>query len=245
MIVEDSLIVENLKLLQADRAGNLYAGFQNGDIAKFVQGKETGRLSTPINAEMASIEPGTGLKIFIYYEELQQYLLADRNFTQFELFRLPASLVNYASTATLSEDQNVWLTDPIDFSIKKISILNNEVLIKVSNEAFDFENWENILDIKEYGSYLFIGELNRGIHLFDNFGNFIKFISFPNLKTFDVQNENIFVITDSAIHSYNFYKNQDTENDLNGINTRIVSFTAGKDFLYFYSEERIFKVKFP
>ena len=107
--------------------------------------------------------------------------------------------------ATPSYDNNIWLIDQSDFSIKKYVIFQQDIL---SSTPFDLlldpDHYE-ISFMKEYQNKVFVADKNSGILLFDNLGNFIRKYDQPGLDEFNFFKNFIYFIDGNRIMLIDLY----------------------------------------
>ena len=124
-----SLNIEEPTEVSLDRGGNIYYATFHGDIIRLDPQLENELIFSPINPNTTTIlEAWQGLRIFSFHKDLQQYRLINRNLSLHEDYEFPRSFVGFAEVATTSYDNNVWLFDQTDFSLKKYGITNNTLL---------------------------------------------------------------------------------------------------------------------
>ena len=177
-----------------DRQGNLYFASNGGGIDKFDQyGKVLYHFSPQKKAEPSIIEAWQGLRTFVHYRNFQEYLFLDRFLNSSERYSLDFSQSNnFSGLATLSGDNNIWVINDQNLSLQKIDINNKEVLLETKlNLSLGYDNLD-IQFIRDYQNYLFIGDLQHGVLMFDNLGNFVDLIiEEEGIQFFSFQKNNL------------------------------------------------------
>ena len=74
-------------------------------------------------------------------------------------------------------NNQIWLVDMVDFSIKKIDPQWEQVTIRIPlRQILDPEESEFVY-LREYQNLLFLADRNSGVLIFDNLGNFLRQIA--------------------------------------------------------------------
>ncbi len=188
-----------------DRAGNIYVADHTGTLYRYNQkGEKKLDYSPPHPAEITLLEAWQGLRIFIFFRDMQQYAFLNRFLNNLEgnyNFRY----TGFVEMATPSYDNNIWLIDQTDFSMKKYGIFQQDIL---SSTPFDLlldpEHYE-ISFMKEYQNKVFVADKNTGILLFDNLGNFIRKYDQPGLDEFNFFKDYIYFIDKGRILLIDLY----------------------------------------
>lgn len=190
-----------------DRQGYLYFASQDGVIEKYdQQGKLQYHFSPQTRASPSLIEAWQGLRIFVYYQSFQEYLFLNRFLTESERYNLESlNLSDFNGLATLSADNNLWLINSNTLLLSKVDINNGEVL---------FENYLTLTlgtdqfepkFIREYQNLLFISDVNRGIFIFDNLGNFVEKLDLENNGFFSFTKNQLITVTSKGIQLTDIY----------------------------------------
>ncbi len=195
-----------------DKAGNVYLGTYNGDIIRYDKQIDDHIVYSPSNPGTATtLDAFQGLRIFSFHKDLQIYRLTNRSLSLSEDYSFPENLIGFAETATVSYDNNVWIVDQIDFSLKKYDIFSNTITSRTQlNQLIDPDNYL-ILHCKEYQNRLFISTKDRGILIFDNLGNYIKTFHFKNVSHFSFQKNWIYFLEAGRLIKKNLYNEKNIE----------------------------------
>jgi hypothetical protein len=204
-----SINIEEPTEVSLDRGGNIYYATFNGDIIRLDPQLENELIFSPNNPNTTTIlEAWQGLRVFSFHKDLQQYRLINRNLSLHEDYEFPRSIVGFAEVATTSYDNNVWLFDQTDFSLKKYGITTNSLLSSTPLEQLlDPDNYE-ILFCKEYQNRLFLSTRERGILIFDNFGNYIKTFDYKGITFFNFREDSMYFLKNKQLVTFNLYDEQ-------------------------------------
>ncbi|MTI41851.1 hypothetical protein E1140_20280, partial [Fulvivirga lutimaris] len=121
-IVTDSIKVSNIDKVSIDRQGSVYLGDESGNVDKYnAQLELTDRFSPVQKGEIGVLEAWNPLKIFVFYQQLQQYAFLDRFLVTANRYDIK-DISSYAGLATVSLDNNLWLIDLARFGLIKYNI---------------------------------------------------------------------------------------------------------------------------
>lgn len=198
-----------------DQAGNLYFSSKDGDIFRITPSLEKQDFFSPPNPAATNIlEAWQGLRIFTFHKEIQKYRLINRNLSLSEDYVFPPDLIGFAEVATPTFDNNIWVIDQADFSLKKYVIHSQRIESKTALDLIlDMEDYE-ILHCREYQNHLFLSTRNKGILIFDNFGNFIKTFQYKGVGYFNFWNDFLYFIQNNQFVKINLYNDQRILSDL-------------------------------
>ena len=204
-----SVTIDEPSEVSIDRAGNIYFSTFMGDIIRYNATLEDRFIFSPSNPNTTTIlEAWQGLRIFSFHKDLQLYRLINRNLSLNEDYRFPTNLVGFAEIATSSYDNNVWVIDQIDFSLKKFEIFSNSISSMTTlGLILNPDNYE-ILHCKEYQNRLFISTRENGILIFDNFGSYLKTYQNNGISSFNFWEDYLYFLNEDSIVKLNLYKDE-------------------------------------
>ncbi|HNP18028.1 MAG TPA: hypothetical protein PKL31_06310 [Fulvivirga sp.] len=204
-VVTDSIKVGAVENMSVDWLGNIYLADASGNIDKYsVTGERLARFSPSKKGKITVLEAWNPLKIFVFYAGLQQYAFLDRFLVNDNRFGF-GDISNFVGMSTMSLDNNIWLVDYVDFSLKKYNINFNQIEI---NRPFDLvldpENYD-ITYMREYQNLLFVSDNKTGILVFDNLGNYLKTIKGIGIQYFNFNGDQIHYILNHQLVQQNIY----------------------------------------
>ncbi len=204
-----SINVDRPKAVSSDKQGSLYLALQDGGIDKYDKhGELLHHYSPEKPSQVALIEAWNPLRLFVFYADFQEYLFLDRFLTTANRFSLD-EISSFVGWSTVSADNNLWIIDYSDFSLKKYDITLETVIIQQPLDLILNPDNYDITFIKEYQNLLFISDANSGILVFDNLGNYLKKISAEQVNHFGFFENNIYFIQQGdmcLIDIYSFKK---------------------------------------
>lgn len=151
---------------------------------------------------ITSMDTNNPLKLLLFYENYQTIIILD-NFLdeigRYELFDLGYNEINAVGK---SNDNNIWIYDPIDYKLKKINTTGRLLVesITMYNEGLEYIRPSFLA---EKGNKVFLYDRNHGFFVFDNLGQYLDKIPLAGLDSFQIINEETIVyISDDTIQTY-------------------------------------------
>ncbi len=205
----NSLEIDQPTEVSIDRRGNIYFATYDGDIIQLNSQLEQQMVFSPPNPNATQIlDAWQGLRIFTFHRDLQQFRLINRNLSLHEDYVFPLEKIGFVEIATTSFDNNIWLVDQTDFSLKKYLIHNQEISSNTPLQLLLNPNDYELLHAQEYQNRVFISTRKAGILIFDNFGNFIRVFDYPGIAHFGFWKDNIYFLQDGKIVQINLYNDE-------------------------------------
>ena len=232
--------VNDLVDATSDFSGNLYLSNDQGVISKYdMNGVFQISYSGSINSPLYSIDVSHTSKIFGFFRDQQSYLILDRFLNPLNEAILDPSFVGYATETAYSADNNLWVFDQSDQSIKKISLVNNAVItsspipLVIANVEWDLKQ------IEEYQNRLYLYNSSKDIYVFDNLGTYIRKLDVnPDCKICFNDNNMVF-IQGTQILLYNIYNNEINELGTLDYTNGILKVISVNNFIYLIFRNKI------
>jgi hypothetical protein len=201
-----SIKKDGIDKVSADRNGNIYLSDTKGNVEKYSpEGNFLNVFSPSRPARLDILEAWEGMRCFIFNKDLQEFVFLDRflNISSSGNFKSPS--LGFVRIATIANDNNIWLVDDSDFSIKKYNPTNGSILLStplnlvLENGIYDFSF------IKEYQNYLYLTDPFRGIYIFDNLGNYISTIPGKKEGNLSFYKDKVHFVRNGKLISINLY----------------------------------------
>ncbi len=184
----------------------VYLSDVNGNIYKIDSlGKQFVMASPPRRGQITSIEAYRNVNIFVFYSEYQVYYYYDRFLNQSQSLTFANTDIGFARIATPSLDQNVWLVDDQDFSLKKYNSTYFSIDIKTPLDLIIDPEQYNMNFMREYQNLLFINDANSGVLIFDNMGNYKTRIPVKDLNYISFSGDDLVYVKDGSLYLINIY----------------------------------------
>lgn len=195
-----------------DRTSHIYVAGKKGNIYKYNSDGELLFTHSPQKqTNVKSVEAWSTLNTFVFYEGLQEFSVLDRFLTPITTQKFRNQI--YARLATISSDNNLWVFDDQDYSLKKINLnyFEADILTSLNNIVSGELHGTHI---REYQNFVFLSNAAAGIYVFDNFGNFIKELPFKGVSYFNFHKNTLYFLNDSKLTLFDIYSSDVKELEL-------------------------------
>ncbi len=200
----------NSRIFISDEKGNINQYDANGNFLLNYSPPKVGRISL--------LEAWKTVQVFAFYRDLQQYTLLDRFLNSLSQNRVDEDKLGFVRVATMAADDNLWVFDEVDFSLKKYGLRNQTILLNAPlNLVLDARDYD-INFMREYQNSLFINDRNSGILVFDNLGNYRKKLPFEGLTSFGLFHDELYFLVSDQVHFFHLYN----------LTERIIALPAGR-----------------
>lgn len=197
-----------IQLISIDKKNQIFIANSAGDIEAYDSdlSKLNIRFSPQRMAHISFLEANATTRILVFYQEFQNFLILDRFLNPTGEYNFENAEISFVKLATIANDNNIWLIDEGDFSLKKYEVNLGQVLVNTSLDLLlDLENFE-VSFLKEYQNQLFINDKNSGILVFDNLGNYRLTVDVKGLEFFSFHQNYLLYIQNQKLHFYDIYQ---------------------------------------
>ncbi|MBC7922905.1 MAG: hypothetical protein H7Z75_17650 [Ferruginibacter sp.] len=201
--------------VSVDRYHRIFVGDAEGGIRQYDgDGQLLLTYSPPKVGAISLLEAWNTTKIFAFSRDLQQYTLLDRFLAPLTQNELDPDRIGFARNATLAADDQLWVLDDTDFSLKKYDPRTQTVTLNAPlNRVLDGREYD-LTFLREYQNVLFLNDRHAGILVFDNLGNYRKTLPFAGLDYFGLLNEELYFLRENRIHFFHLYASTERTLDL-------------------------------
>lgn len=224
----------------SDFSGNLYLSNEHGVISKY---DKNGALqisySGTVKSSIYSIDASHTSKIFGFYRDQQSYIILDRFLNPLNEANLNPSIIGFATETAYSANNNLWLFDQSDLSIKKINLISDVVVTSNAIPLMIAEEEWDLLQIEEYQNRLFLYNSSKDMYVFDNLGNYIRKLSInPDCKV-SFNDSHLIFIQGDRILTLNIYNNEISEIGLLNNTNSVLKVISTNNFIYLIFKNKI------
>lgn len=200
--------VEDITDIALDRYNGIYIADELGTITKYDQeGNQLLSYSSEIIFPLNTIDVSHTNKIFGFYQNNQSYILLDRYLNVLNQSTFNPDIIGFAIVAAFSSDNNLWIFDGSDFTLKKLNLITGELMTSIALSLIITENQLDIIQIDEYQNRLYLNNKDNNILVLDNLGNFIKSFPIQPEGKFWFSNNNVVYIRKKTVYLFDIYKN--------------------------------------
>jgi hypothetical protein len=207
-----------IQKISSDRYGFIYFADERGNIYKYDQeGNLLLTFSPKKNSEVTLLEAWRNVNILVFYRNYQEFIFLNRFLTETPNFSLNEESqdhdksIGFARLATFTADNNLWIIDDDDFSLKKYDLTYNKLDINTPLDLILDRNTYDFNFIREYQNLLFINDKNSGILMFDNLANYKNKLPFKGLNYFSFLNNDIYFLERGYIKLFDIYTGKENK----------------------------------
>ncbi|MCU0429885.1 MAG: hypothetical protein MUF42_07910 [Cytophagaceae bacterium] len=191
-----------------DRYDFLYVAESNGDIHKLDSlGSKLFTWSPQKRAELTSIDAWRNVNVLLFYRNFQEILLLDRflaNHSTFRLSQFPE--IGFARLVALSSDNNLWLIDEQDFSLKKFNLTYHQVTQNTSLDLLLDPDQYELSDLREYQNQVYLLDKRNNLLVFDIMGNYKNKIPVRGMQQLQFRNDELYYTDGDSLRFIHLYQ---------------------------------------
>ena len=234
----------NVNQVSIDRQGYIYVAASNGDVDRLDgDGTITKHFSPTKRATPSLIEAWQGLRVFVFYQDFQEYLFLDRFLAPSERYSLTNQrLSSTVSLSSIAADDNIWVFDSQNLSLKKIDIQNGEMLFETNLNFILKNKRHNFTYIREYQNLLFLSDKNEGILVFDNIGNYLETLPLLDVDFFSFNDTRLLTLKANKLITFEIYDKEKKEVSLTDPSYNFVLMENKRVFLFAKNRLDIFEM---
>ena len=202
------------KAFAIDELGFLYLVTNRNELIRYDNNlKQEFAYSNERLGSITSVDVNNPFKLLCFYEDYQTIIVLDNLLGEVSRYPLFDLGYNKVQAIGISNDNFVWLYDPIDYKLKKI---NTDGRLLVESITMYNEGLEYIKPdfLQERDNKVFLYDKENGFFVFDNLGQYIENIPIKGLTSFQILSKNkIIYLKDKQLYSYDLvYKSSDVIN---------------------------------
>ena len=184
-------ISEKATFITTDKLLNVFVITERGELIKYTpEGKEKFRYNNFSLGNPTLADATNPFQILLYYPEFQTIVTLDNTLNEAARYELFDLQVNEVEALCFANDGNVWLYDPITFTLKKID-RNGEILLESEIFTFLFDELPQPNFIIERNNQIYLNDPAKGVFVFDVYAAFDELIELKDLTSFQILNRRI------------------------------------------------------
>jgi hypothetical protein len=184
-----------------DRAGDFYLVLKSGAIEKYDK-DGTSIASFKEATAPSSFDPTNAIRLLTYYKDQQKYTWLSPTLENPGFQSLDASWAIEPIMICPSGDLNLWVLDAADWSLKKISPSQSQVLYEF---AIQKEEIPKVKWMREYQNFLFLLDEEKGILIYNSIGKLIRKIEGKSIAWFNFLGEELYYPLGKNLEFFDLY----------------------------------------
>jgi len=227
-------ITESIVDIHIDNLQNIYILTKENKVVKYTESYEKQfDYSNNLIGEIKSIDATNPQKILCFIKDFNRILVLDNTLAEINTIDLSTSEYLDVSVVARTNDNQIWLFDPINQALVKV----NELIEPQyeSNRLSDLNlGMIEPVSLKERGNIVVMSDPNIGLLVFDNFGQFLKLIPEKGIYHFQIFGEYLFFTQDGKYYQYHIkrYEKSELTDMLEGFHRFIIA----KEKTYFIDD---------
>lgn len=224
-------VLENIVDIHVDNLQNIYILNKENKVVKYTDTYEKQyEYSNNLIGEIKSIDATNPQKILCFIRDFNRIIVLDNTLAEINTIDLSTSEYLDVSVVARSNDNQIWLFDPINQVLVKV----NDLIEKQyeSNRLTDLNlGMVEPVGIIEKGNIVAMSDLEIGILIFDNFGQFLKLIPEKGISDYQIFGDYLFFTQNKKYYQYHIsrYEKSEFPNMIEGYSQFIVT----KNITYF------------
>lgn len=225
-------------MVELNEQGEVYLINSNKHLIKLNSSLDTVYTFNEKSAEVEFVAPQNALKILTFNKSLNTIQFLDKTLSpSVEEISLDDIGVPLVDAIGMSKDNNFWIFDQNEQSLKKFNTTMN--LISSSGNIMNLtgENWAPIR-LKEVNNKVFVNDSNRGVLEFDFFGSFVRTIDVKIKSNFYFNENALWFLRSDSLIAHDLLLHEESKFDLPVKN--VSDFAFYKSHFYFLTQEKLY-----
>ena len=215
-----------------DKFGQFYTVDIHGELSKSdSKGTTTHSFSSNTLGELKSIDVSNPLKVLLFYRDFQHVVFLDNTLSETGRYSLDALGALDVSAVGLSNENNMWIYDPSESKLKKIDQDGNPLIS--SSQLVTYLGDLQPEHIIEAENYVIINDPDKGLYLFDTFGNYINSLKYNGIQSISTADKQVRFVHDGKYIGWNMDNYTTEEITIPELRTNQVRLLNGK--IYYVS----------
>lgn len=230
-------IKEKVVDIYVDNLNNIYILTKDNRVVKYTDSYEMQfEYSNNLIGEIKSIDATNPQKILCFVKDFNRIVVLDNTLAEINMIDLSISDYLDVSVVARTNDNQIWLFDPINQVLVKV---NDLVEVQYETNRLSDLNLGTIdpVSLKERGNIVILSDPEIGLLVFDNFGQYLRLIPEKGISSFQIFGEYVFFIQDGKYYQYHIKRYEKTE--LTEMLQGFERFTIAKEKTYYIDNEGV------
>lgn len=234
-----------ITLFETDNLGNIFIVNKQQQLIKY--SKDLDSLQVYNNVQrfgvLSSIDVSNPLKVILFYKDFSTVVVLDRFLAERTVIDFRKIGIYNANTISLSYDNQIWLYDELNNTIKKIND-NGEISMEFNDFRTLFEIAPYPTKIIDNSGLIYVYDTKIGILVMDYYGAYKFTLPIKEVQSLNIVNGKVLYIQNNILHFYSLLELKDKTTQLpaqlgDGKNIKI---EANK--IWYSTNEGIFTITF-
>tara|TARA_B100001173_G_scaffold217907_1_gene188435 strand:- start:5355 stop:6134 length:780 start_codon:yes stop_codon:yes gene_type:complete len=236
--VQEKSMLGTFKSVEVDEQGGIYLVNKNKQLIKVDSNFDTLYVFNEKSLEVEFVAPQNALKILIFNKSLNTIQFLDKTLSpSVDELNLDDVNIPLIEAVGISKDNNFWLFDQYDQSLKKFDAKMN--MISTSGNLLNITglNWSPH-QLKEIENNVFVCDSIRGIMQFDFFGSYVQTIDVKVKTNFYYNQSHFWFLRNDSLIFHDILLQE--ESKFNFPEKNVVDFAFYKSQFYLLTQEKLY-----
>lgn len=238
----DSLSITT-KMMASDPIANFYLVSPTNEIIKYSPaGNEQFRYNNNTLGNLGFIDCSNPFNLLLYYPDFQSVILLDRTMNESNRMDFIEFGVPDVSQIALSNDNQIWYYDELDFKLKKINA-EGQPVSQSEDLNLIFRQIPRIKQLGASGNWVFLNTHSLGLLIFDQFGQYHQSID-QEVDAFQVVSNQLILQKGQQYFQYDQKTGQSNLLPLPADHSNILDISWQQQYVFLRSPEKIYIYQF-
>jgi len=186
-----------------DNIGGLYLITSDNQLKKYNENGDSVGVFNQVTqyGKLAYVNAQNPWKTILYYKNFSTIVLLDKYLNLITAINLRKLNIFRVQAVTTSYDNNIWLFDEQDNTLKKIDD-NGNILSKTVDFRLLFDTTPDPERIIDRDGFVYLYDPSKGLYIFDYYGSFKSKLPFLNWSDIEVLGKSIYGFDKENLYKY-------------------------------------------
>jgi len=186
-----------------DNIGGLYLITSDNQLKKYNENGDSVGVFNQITqyGKLAYVNAENPWKTILYYKNFSTIVLLDKYLNLITAINLRKLNIFRVQAVTTSYDNNIWLFDEQDNTLKKIDD-NGKILSRTVDFRLLFDSAPDPEKIIDRDGFVYLYDPQKGVYIFDYYGSFKSKLAFLHWSDIDVIGKSIYGFDKENLYKY-------------------------------------------
>jgi len=192
------------KLASVDNFGNLFVVTPKNEVLKYnPRGKFLWNYTNKTFGDISQLDVTDPLRVILFYAGFQQIVVLNNNLSEISQYSFNQNPEKQITLIASANNNGFWVYDQINRELKKLTNSFTDDL-KTGNiyQRNGFDMQANFMVSDE--QYVFINDVQEGVRIFDQYGNFVKTAVIDSENEFEINGSEIYFFKNQKLMGYNY-----------------------------------------
>ena len=199
----EKFIAGNYSLLEVDNLNCIYLLGESGQLKKFNPNGDSLSVFNDVKkyGSLNLLDVSNPLKVLLFYKSYATIVSLDKMLTLRNSMNLRKQGIFSVNAIANAYDNNIWVFDEQDFTLKKIS--EQGKLLQQTNDLRMFPGaTPQVSSITDHNNFVYLYDKALGFFVFDYYGTYKSNLPFKNWANISFSGNNLYGFENNRLHVY-------------------------------------------